>query len=83
MKKITTILGILIATIFQVQASYLLIPMDDAFTPFIYEHSYRSAAVAYSGTHRSILMGFPFEAIRSDRDRDLVMTSFLQFLSGK
>ena len=61
----------------------VLIPMDDAFTPFIYEHSYRSAAVAYSGTHRSILMGFPFEAIRSDRDRDLVMTSFLQFLAGK
>ena len=55
-------------------------PMLDSFTPLIYEYSYRSAAVAYSGTHRSILMGFPFEAIRSARDRDLVMASLLQFL---
>ena len=61
----------------------VLTPADDAFTPLVYEHSHRSAAVAYSGTHRSILMGFPFEAIRSDRDRDLVMISFLKFLTEK
>ena len=58
-------------------------PTAGAFTPFAYEHSRRSAAVAYSGSHRSILMGFPFEAIRSPRDRDLVMTSLLQFLTNK
>ena len=61
----------------------VLQPADDAFTPLVYEHSHRSAAVAYSGHHRSILMGFPFEAIRSPRDRDLVMTSFLHFLTGE
>lgn len=59
----------------------VLLPMDDAFTPLVYEHSLRSAAVAYSGGYRSILMGFPFEAIRSSRDRDLVMISFLEFLT--
>ena len=56
-------------------------PKGDSFTPLIYEHSHRSATVAYSGHHRSILMGFPFEAIRSARDRDLVMISFLHFLT--
>ena len=61
----------------------VLVPTDGAFTPFIYEHSHRSAAVAYSGSHRSIFMGFPFEAIRSPRDRDLVMTSLLQFLTNR
>ena len=55
-------------------------PMGDAFTPFTYERSRRSAAVAYSGAYRSILLGFPFEAIRSTRDRDLVMCSVLDFL---
>ena len=61
----------------------IVVPIDDAFTPLIYEHSHRSAAVAYSGNHRSILMGFPFEAIRSSYDRDLVMISFLHFLTEK
>ena len=55
-------------------------PMGEAFTPFTYERSRRSAAVAYSGAYRSILLGFPFEAIRSTRDRDLVMCSVLDFL---
>ena len=59
----------------------VLNPTDNAFTPLAYEHSRLSAAVAYSGVHRSILMGFPFEAIRSARDRDLVMSSFLKFLT--
>ena len=61
----------------------VLIPTDDAFTPLVYEHSLRSAVVAYSGSYRSILMGFPFEAIRSAHDRDLVMISFLEFLTKK
>ena len=58
-------------------------PLGDAFTPLIYEHSHRNAAVAYSGIHRSILLGFPFEAIRSNYDRDLVMSSALEFLTGE
>ena len=61
----------------------VLVPTGDAFTPLVYEHSHRSATVAYSGAHRSILMGFPFEAIRSGCDRDLVMMSFLKFLTGE
>ena len=62
-----------------------LIPMDDkAFTPFVYENSRRSAAVAYTGDdYRSVLLGFPFEAIRSSIDRDIVMSSLLEFLMKK
>lgn len=59
----------------------VLVPVDDAFTPLLYEHSRRSAAVAYSGVYRSFLMGFPFEAIRSAHDRNLIMTSILDFLT--
>ena len=61
----------------------VLTPIGDAFTPLVYEHSRRSAAVAYSGIYRSILLGFPFEAIRSAQDRDIVMSSFLDFLTGE
>lgn len=68
---------------FPVTRPEVLIPTEEAFTPFIYEHSHRSAAVAYSGHYRSVLLGFPFEAIRSKYDRDLVMISLLDFLMGK
>lgn len=61
-----------------------LTPLDDkAFTPFAYGNSRRSAAVAYTGDYRSILLGFPFEAIRSSVDRDIVMSSLLKFLMTK
>lgn len=58
-------------------------PADGAFTPFAYEHSRRGAAVAYAGTYRSVLLGFPFEAIRSSQDRHLVMVSLLDFLTKR
>ena len=58
-------------------------PTDGAFTPFAYEHSRRGAAVAYAGTYRSVLLGFPFEAIRSNQDRHLVMVSLLDFLTKR
>ncbi len=58
-------------------------PTDSAFTPLVYEHSRRSAAVAYRGVYRSVLLGFPFEAIRSQCDRDRVMLSLLDFLTGR
>ena len=60
----------------------MLSPVDSssAFSPFVYEHSLCTAAVAYRGDYRSVVLGFPFEAIRSASDRDLVMASLLDFL---
>ena len=59
----------------------ILTPIGDAFTPLVYENSRHSAAVAYRGVHRSILLGFPFEAIRSVHDRDMIMEAVLNFLT--
>ena len=58
-------------------------PTGSAFTPLVYEQSRRSAAVAYRGAYRSVLLGFPFETIRSQYDRDRVMLSLLDFLTGR
>ena len=60
----------------------MLCPIDStiAFTPFVYEQSSGSAAVAYRGDYRSVVLGFPFESIRSAADRDLVMASLLDYL---
>lgn len=61
----------------------VLAPMEGAFTPLAYEHSRCSAAVAYDGAYRSVVLGFPFEAIRSGSDRHRVMSSLLKFLTEK
>lgn len=61
----------------------ILTPLGGAFTPFVYGYSRNSAAVAYNGNYRSVVLGFPFEAIRSQCDRDVVMLSLLDYLNKK
>ena len=55
---------------------------EDAHTILLY-NSGASAATAYSGTHRTIVMGFPFEAITDSDTRDHAMAKSLQFLMSK
>ena len=55
---------------------------EDAHT-ILHYNSGASAATAYSGTHRTIVMGFPFEAITDSDTRDHAMAKSLQFLMSK
>ena len=55
---------------------------EDAHTILTYD-SGASAATAYSGTHRTIVMGFPFEAITDSDMRNHTMAKSLQFLMSK
>lgn len=65
-----------------VPAPEVLKPDTESFTPFVYDLSHRSAAVAYKGkNYRSVCLGFPFESIHSVRDRHIVMMSLLKFLT--
>ena len=58
-----------------------LIPDDNAFPTLIYSHNSMSAAVAYPGKDfRTISLGFPFESIKYESDREKIMTAFLSFL---
>ena len=58
-----------------------LIPDDNAFPTLIYSHNSMSAAVAYPGKDfRTISLGFPFECIKYESDREKIMAAFLNFL---
>lgn len=54
-----------------------------AFTICRYKGTNNSAAVAYSGKYRCCSMGFPFEIITDEKDRNRLMASVLEFFDVK
>lgn len=54
-----------------------------AFTFCRYKNENQSAGVAYSGNYKVCVLGFPFETIISEKERNKLMDSMLEFLSRK
>lgn len=53
---------------------------DNCYTVFRYTENNLSAGVAYSDTYKTCVLGFPFEAIENERERDQLMNSILSFV---
>lgn len=68
---------------YAVTAPDCLTPVAPAFSIFLYSPGNQSAGVAYKGDYRTFILGFPFESIRSERDRATVMAAALGFFSEK
>lgn len=61
-----------------------ILPMPPAFPVMTYLPDNNSAAIAYQGNdYRTFVMGFPFESIQAEKDRNAIMASILQFLGKK
>ncbi len=56
---------------------------EGAFTICRYKGTNLSAGVAYSGKYKSCSFGFPFEVIKSEKERNRLMNSILNFLDTK
>lgn len=54
---------------------------DNSHTIFRYSENNLSAGVAYSGTYRTIVLGFPFESIKDKDERNTLMRHILSFMS--
>lgn len=54
---------------------------DDAFTIFRYTENGISAGVAYNGSYKSCVLGFPFESIKTNAGRNELMEEILNFLN--
>ena len=67
--------------IYQAEAVDAIDPVDSMATTILrYGDNYYSAAIAYDGDYRHIVMGFPFETILKEGDRHLLMDAVLKFL---
>lgn len=68
------------ADIYAVEATEIVTPVgEDAHTILLYNTD-TSAAVAYSGSHRTIVVGFPFETITDANERNRMMAKCLDYL---
>lgn len=56
---------------------------DDAFRIFRYDGNNVCAGVGFSGDYQSVILGFPFEAIPSEKKRAELMKQILQFFQNE
>jgi hypothetical protein len=53
---------------------------DNCYTVFRYTENNISAGIAYSGDYKTCVLGFPFEAIKDEAERDSLMKNILSFI---
>lgn len=68
---------------YPVIAPDIIQPAGTAFPVMLYATDKQCAATAYTGNYRTFIMGFPFESITQETDRNAVMASILQFFEQK
>ena len=56
---------------------------EGAYTIFRYSENNLSAGIAYQGAYKTCVLGFPFEAVRTANERELLMKTILEFFTGK
>ena len=61
------------------ESAEIVEPGDKAHTILRYDNG-ESAAIAYSGEHNTIVMGFPIEAITNTAERRRAITKSLDYL---
>jgi len=66
--------------IYRVEAPDAIAPANGSKTILRYAENGFSAAIAYKGKYKIVAMGFPFETIINETDRNNLMYSVLQFL---
>lgn len=66
---------------YTVEAPDALIPEGEgALTAFRYQQNNSGAGIIYEGEYKAVVMGFPFESIKSELERDVLMKQILLFL---
>lgn len=68
---------------YAVTAPECIEPIAPAFAALAYAPENQSAAIAYKGSYRTFVLGFPLESIDSESERTTVMRAILHFLDEK
>ncbi len=70
--------------IYTVEAPDAIEPVGkDAVTAFRYKENNSSAGTFYQGEYKTVVLGFPFETIVSEKERDLLMKTILDIFIKK
>jgi len=72
------------SSVYQVEAPDAIEPAGKgAICSFRYKENNASAGVAFKGDYNTLILGFPFETIISEKQRELLMIQILKFLNNK
>lgn len=70
--------------IYSVEAPDAIEPANTgAICSFRYSESNASAGVIFKGSYNTVILGFPFETIQDEKQRELLMNQILRFLTNK
>ena len=69
--------------IYAVEAAEIVSPIGEGAHSILLYDTDTSAAIAYAGGHRAIVVGFPFETITNDNERNRMMAKSLDYLLSK
>jgi len=70
--------------VYGAEAPDAIVPADKySITAFRYTENNTSAGVLHNGKNRTLVLGFPFETIKSETDRNRIMKQALEFLLAK
>ena len=68
--------------IYKVEAPDAIVPEgDEAITAFRYGETNASAGILYYGKYKCVVLGFPFETVMGDKERNALMKQVLEFFS--
>jgi hypothetical protein len=68
-------------SVYNVEAPDAIEPSGkEALCAFRYAENNASAGVAYNGAYKTVILGFPFETIMNENQRELLMDQILKFL---
>lgn len=56
-------------------------PTEGAYTVMRYSENNLSAGVAYNGAYKTVVLGFPFESVRTENERYTLMNAILNFFN--
>jgi hypothetical protein len=66
-------------TIYNAEAPDALKPVNGGQTLLRYTENYFSAATGYNGYYSVVALGFPFETIKDERDRNKIMKAVINY----
>lgn len=70
--------------VYTVEAPDAIEPLGiNAVTAFRYSENNASAGIMYNGDYKTVIMGFPFEAIIAEKERDKLMQQVLEYFYRK
>ncbi|MBN1143487.1 MAG: xanthan lyase, partial [Bacteroidales bacterium] len=69
------------ATIYRVESPDAIEPCNNAFRICRYLSGNCSAGTAYEGSYRTVVLGFPFETITHEQQRNLLMKNIMLFFN--